>query len=67
MKEFKKLLDCLNRQVSELELSCKAKDAKIAELEKKLTEVNKKGIKDKWDKPQEDQAETAHAKASKSQ
>ena len=48
MKEFKKLLDCLNRQICELENLCRLKDARIAELEKRLAESEGKGITSTW-------------------
>lgn len=48
MKEFKKLVDCLNRQISELESLCRLKDARIAELEKRVADLEPKGITSTW-------------------
>lgn len=42
MKEFKKLIDCLNRQVCELETLCRLKDNRIQMLEKKISELEVK-------------------------
>lgn len=47
MKEFKKLVDCLNRQIFELEALCRLKDARISDLEKRLAEAERKGITSK--------------------
>ena len=44
MKEFKKLVSCLNRQITELEALCKLKDARIYELEKRIADLEAKGI-----------------------
>lgn len=48
MKEFKKLIDCLNKQVNELEGMCKSKDARICELEKKISDLEGKSNNSTW-------------------
>lgn len=42
MKEFKKLMDCLNKQITELESLCRLKDRRISELEKQVFDLENK-------------------------
>lgn len=48
MKEFKKLMDCLNRQIGELENLCRLKDRRISELEKRVSELEGKSNTSTW-------------------